>query len=247
VTPLAEGATTFERSHILRVLDGSRAYGTNLDSSDRDEVVVYIEGPDEVLQSSKAEFKPCISPTDPGVDLKCWSLRQFGEMARGGHLNALCLLFSPERNILHSTLEGRILLGERDLFLSKACYPKIAGFMKGHLEAAKTKCPPGRSQLVEKFGFDTKAAMHAIRAGFMGVQLLSEGRLSIPMEEPSRQFCAGVRNGIYGLDYLTLFASQLGDKLIEAYEGSSLPDEPSLDAIDLIASLHIGSWTRSRS
>jgi hypothetical protein len=43
--------------------------------------------------------------------------------------------------------------------------------------------------------FDTKYAMHMLRLGFQGVELLTTGRLSLPMREPARSFLLDVRRG----------------------------------------------------
>ena len=45
------------------------------------------------------------------------------------------------------------------------------------------------------YGFDTKYAMHMLRLGFQGVELLTTGRLSLPMREPERSFLLDVRRG----------------------------------------------------
>jgi len=45
------------------------------------------------------------------------------------------------------------------------------------------------------YGFDTKYAMHMLRLGFQGVELLTTGRLSLPMREPERSYLLDVRRG----------------------------------------------------
>src|SRR5688572_31106775 len=47
-----------------------------------------------------------------------------------------------------------------------------------------------RPELEEMYGFDTKYAMHMLRLGFQGVELLTTGRLNLPMrsEEHTSEF-----------------------------------------------------------
>ena len=44
-------------------------------------------------------------------------------------------------------------------------------------------------------GYDTKYAMHALRLGIQGVELLSTGRITLPVPEPSRAYLRSVRHG----------------------------------------------------
>src|SRR5215813_2778951 len=75
----------------------------------------------------------------------------------------------------------------------------------GYLQAQKQRLTGERGQkrihrpeLEEMYGFDTKYAMHMLRLGFQGVELLTTGRLSLPMREPARSFLLDVRRGKVG-------------------------------------------------
>ena len=43
--------------------------------------------------------------------------------------------------------------------------------------------------------YDTKYAMHALRIGLQGVELLQTGRISLPVSEPERSMLRAVRAG----------------------------------------------------
>jgi len=45
------------------------------------------------------------------------------------------------------------------------------------------------------YGFDTKYAMHMLRLGDQGGELLTAGHLSLSMREPARSFLLDVRRG----------------------------------------------------
>jgi hypothetical protein len=68
----------------------------------------------------------------------------------------------------------------------------------GYLQAQKQRLTGERGQkrihrpaLEQLYGFDTKYAMHMLRLGFQGVELLTAGRLSLPMREPERSYLLG--------------------------------------------------------
>jgi hypothetical protein len=49
-------------------------------------------------------------------------------------------------------------------------------------------------------GYDTKYAMHALRLGLQGVELLSTGRITLPGPEPDRTYLRSIRRGERPLD-----------------------------------------------
>ncbi len=77
------------------------------------------------------------------------------------------------------------------------------------------------------YGFDTKYAMHMLRLGFQGVELLTTGRLSLPMREPERSFLLDVRRGKVGEQECLARAGELEQELTDLAATSPLPDEPN--------------------
>jgi hypothetical protein len=62
--------------------------------------------------------------------------------------------------------------------------------MKG--ESAHTV---NRPELIAKYGYDTKFAMHALRLGYEGIEMLTHGRLTLPVSEPNLTTLRAVRSG----------------------------------------------------
>lgn len=76
------------------------------------------------------------------------------------------------------------------------------------------------------YGFDTKYAMHMLRLGYQGVELLTTGRLSLPMREPERSFLLDVRRGRASEQVCLEKAGELEAELIELATTSRLREEP---------------------
>ena len=52
-----------------------------------------------------------------------------------------------------------------------------------------------RPELVAVHGYDTKYAMHALRLGVQGTELLTTGRITLPIPEPHRAYLRSIRRG----------------------------------------------------
>jgi hypothetical protein len=76
------------------------------------------------------------------------------------------------------------------------------------------------------YGFDTKYAMHMLRLGFLGIELLTTGRLSLPMREPERSYLLDVRRGMVSEAECFKKAEELERELIELAARDVLAESP---------------------
>ena len=135
----------------------------------------------------------------PGdVDLVIYSLRKFCRLARQGNPSILVLLWLP-KHIIKTDLGGE-LLGMRQCFFSREAGERFLGYLVSQKKALTGERAPkvARPELVERFGYDTKFAMHALRLGFQGIEYLTERRISEPVREPDRTTLLAVRRGEVG-------------------------------------------------
>ena len=82
------------------------------------------------------------------------------------------------------------------------------------------------------YGFDTKYAMHMLRLGFQGVELLSTGQLSLPMREPERSFLLDVRRGRVSEQECLAKAESLERELDDLATTSILRAEPDEQRVE---------------
>ena len=115
----------------------------------------------------------------------------------------------------------------------------MQGPFLGYLQAQKQRLTGERGQkrihrpeLEEMYGFDTKYAMHMLRLGFQGVELLTTGRLSLPMREPERSFLLDVRRGNMSEQECLTRAGVLERELTDLATSSPLPEEPEVMKIE---------------
>jgi uncharacterized protein len=100
---------------------------------------------------------------------------------------------------------------------------------------------PGEKTSVH--GYDTKFAMHALRLGVQGVELLTTGRITLPVPEPDRIYLRRVRRGEVGLEEVIDRVDQAAEHLVALRDASDLPAEPDRGWVDgWLHRSHLSYW-----
>lgn len=193
-------------STILRGVVGSTAHGLAIEGQDdRDEMGICVEPPEYVMGLRVFEQyiqrdRPEGVRSQPGdLDLTIYSLRKWARLAAKGNPSVLTMLWLPEYTVITSL--GEELVELRHEFVSQEAGKRFLGYLtsqKMKLTGERSKTV-NRPDLVEKYGFDTKFAMHALRLGFEGIEYVTEGRLTLPIAEPNLSTLRSLRTG--GISY----------------------------------------------
>jgi uncharacterized protein len=235
-------------NEILRGLVGSTAHGINIvGQDDRDEMGVFIEPPERVCGLAPCDHyiyrtQPEGVRSGPGdLDLTLYSLRKFARLAAQGNPSVLILLWLPE--YVTSTHLGERLVAMRDAFVSREAGERFLGYLisqRMRMTGERTK-KVSRPELVEKYGYDTKFAMHALRLGFEGIEYMRKGTLTLPVAEPNLTTLRKLRGGEYGFDdALALIRKAEGD-LRDAI--NACDREADRAAIDrFLVAAHVTHW-----
>ena len=228
---------------------GSTVHGLNVNDGieDRDEMGICVEPLEEAMAVSypfeqfiyrsavEREGREHARSTEGDLDLTIYSLRKWIRLALKGNPTVLLVLFTPEDQLVHCDELGSELRALTPAMVSR----RVQGPFLGYLQAQKQRLMGERGQkrihrpeLEEMYGFDTKYAMHMLRLGFQGVELLTTGRLSLPMREPERSFLLDVRRGkVSEQDCLTR-AGILERDLADLATTSPLAEEPDEKRIE---------------
>jgi predicted nucleotidyltransferase len=242
-----------ERGLIIRSLVGSTIHGLELaGTDDRDEMGVCVE-PAEYVVGLK-HFETYVFRTKPegvrseagDLDLVVHSLRKFARLALKGNPTVLLLLFvEPEQLILRTPL-GDELQMLAPAFVSRQAGKAFLGYLtaqKERLLGERGQLRVKRPQLVDEHGYDTKYAMHMLRLGYQGKELLETGRISLPMREPERSGVFAVRRGEVKFNDVLTEIGELERDLGDLLETSPLPPEPDQAAVDeFLVSAHLRHW-----
>jgi hypothetical protein len=207
-----------EAATQLRAIVGSTVHGLALDGTDdRDEMGVCLEplrfaaglASFETFTYRTAEERARASntwPSDGGLpksepgdlDLSVHSLRKYVRLALNGNPSILLLLYVPPDQCLVRTPIGAQLQELAPAFISRRTAAAFLGYLTAQRErlmGLRGGKDVQRPDLEAAHGYDTKYAMHMVRLGYQGLELLSTGKITLPMPADARTFCRSIREG----------------------------------------------------
>lgn len=202
---------------VLLVVAGSHAYGLNTEESDLDIRGISMGTPDSILGMESFDIFE-----DKNTDTVIYSMKRFMELAMKGAPNILEILFSRPENILYCNEKiGKMLLDNRDMFLSKRVYYSFRGCAKNALKDAEKRLG-NEPKKADKY------AMHYIRLCLEVIALLNGNDLTDALKN-NRDMLMWIRNGSMrnGNKFTEEFYESVRDfeNLLEkAYQYSPLPD-----------------------
>ncbi|SIO90230.1 DNA polymerase beta superfamily protein [Nocardiopsis sp. JB363] len=237
-----EHARIAEQGTVLRCQVGSRVHGLDLPgSADRDEMGICLEPPEYVI--GLRSFEQYIHRSSPehtrsghdDLDLTVYSLRKWTRLALDGNPTVLLPLFVPESEIVTITDIGHDLRANAHRFLSRKAGERFLGYLRAQrerMDGVRGGKHTNRPELVERHGFDTKYAYHMVRLGVQGVELLSTGRITLPMPEPDRSWLLALRRGEYTRAQALDRTGALEERLADLCRASPLPESPDIEWAD---------------
>ncbi|MFC4950556.1 DNA polymerase beta superfamily protein [Pseudonocardia sp. GCM10023141] len=243
---------------ILRTVVGSGVHGIAIPGTDdHDEMGVFIEPPDGVLGMAPAvphyiwRTQPEGARSGPGdVDLVLYSLRKYLRLATKGNPTALLPLFAPADSVIVMTPLGEELRTLAPAMLSRHAARRFLGFMGGQrdrlLGIGRRSAMPNRPELVARYGYDVKYASHALRLAHQGLEVVRDGRLTLPMPDVEREEVLGVKRGDVPvladvLARIAVVAAEIEERIDTGR--TPLPAEPDLAAVtEWAVSAHRRHW-----
>jgi predicted nucleotidyltransferase len=242
---------------ILRGVVGSTAHGLALPGTDdRDEMGVCVESSFTVFdverhyeqtihRTAAAREHRHDAPSQPGdLDLTVYSLRKYCRLACKGNPTILLLLYLPE--YITQTKAGRDLVALREVIVSKMAGAAFRGYLiaqRQRLLGQRGQRNVNRPELEAAHGYDTKYAMHMLRLGYQGKELLTEGSLSLPVREPVRSRLMRVREGKELLSDVLDEGRQLEAAMDDALQSSALRERPDMRAVSIfLMDTYLSSW-----
>lgn len=230
-------------NEILRTVVGSGVHGIAIEGTDdHDELGIFIEPPERVIGLAPAmdhyiwHTQDEGEPSGPGdVDRTIYSLRKYLRLAIKGNPTVLLPLFCPESDVLITSELGDHLRELRQHFLSQEAVYRFLGYMEQQrrgITGEYTRVPK-RPHLVEKHGYDTKYASHALRLALQGLELAQLGTLELPLRPTHRHKVLRVKRGEVSaqtvLTEIEIIADEIGYQLTSGK--SPLPPEPNREVI----------------
>lgn len=241
---------------ILEAVVGSTLHGVAVADGmeDLDLMAVAVED-----RSDFIGFEPCevwVERTKPvgvrseagDVDRTVYGLRKYLSLALRGNPSILLALFAPPERVRVCTAVGSQLQALAPAIVSRAVYAPFRGYMvqqRQRLIGERGQKNVTRPELVARYGYDTKYAGHIIRLGLQGIELLSMGRLTLPLPAAERALVLAVRRGEHSLDDVLKLAHDLESRLTAAWAVSPLPDEPDRAYVEAwMMQVYLDNWNQ---
>ena len=210
-----------EARTILLTVGGSRAYGTNLEDSDRDVRGICV-APNHYYHGFRQKFEQA-QFRGGRYDTIVFDVRKFFRLAAEASPNVLEVLFTHPRHQLRIHPAGQKLLDCRDLFLTQRVARSFGGFARGQIHRLNAS--------IREFGaYDGKAASHGIRLLRMGSEILmGEG---VKVFRADAYELLAIRQGRYSSAQL-LDECRTGTARLEmAMKLTRLPENPDYKKLD---------------
>ena len=147
-------------------------------------------------------------------------------------------LYAPAEALLICQPLGAHLRDLGPTLLSQQAVRRFLGYMNGQRERllglGRRSRVPNRPELVARYGYDVKYASHALRLAYQGLEIVRDGRLTLPMPDSERERVLRVKRG--DVSELAEVLSEI-DQVQAAVEEhlatgrTPLPAQPDLGAI----------------
>jgi hypothetical protein len=248
-----------ERGMILRVQVGSGVHGTSIaGQDDRDEMGLCLEPPRFVTGLARVpngtggegptvpfgQYERHTAWDRPGglanrsgagdLDVIIYSARKWARLAVAGNPTVLLVLFVPDEEVVFRNEAGAELTANAHRFVSRLAANRYLGYLGGQKAAmtGEANAHTNRPELVAVHGYDTKYAMHALRLGVQGIELLTTGRVTLPGPEPHRAYLRSVRRGERPLAEVLGAITDVENRLARLRDSAAVPDQPDRAWID---------------
>lgn len=177
---------------IYECTTGSRAYGTDTETSDIDTRAIGVPTASALhgFLTEEADNRRN-RHSKPVDDYVAYDIRQFFKLAAKGAFNVLELLYVPFHHVRVCSQLGHDLRDARGSFLSLQLFDRAALGLAYNAIANPTQL---------------KAAMHAVRVLRMATEALTTGALQV--RRPDAAFLRSIREGAHGTDVSGLLAQE---------------------------------------
>jgi len=232
---------------------GSTSHGThtpknNPDSIDDIDMMGVAFGPQSCYVGLQ-RFEQKVYKQDEW-DIVTYELRKYVRLLLKQNPNVLGLLWLNPNHYIHVSEPGKILLANRDMFVSKQAYHSFIGYAHGQLHRMAHYSFNGymgakRKELVERYGYDVKNASHLVRLLRMGIEYLGDGELQVYRKDADE--LREIKAGKWTLGQVKKEADRLFHLAQEAYVKSPLPAHPDAKKAQKILEEMILKWLRVAS
>jgi len=163
-----------------------------------------------------------------------YSARKWARLALAGNPTVLLVLFVPDQEAVFRNKAGAELTDNAHRFVSRLAATRFLGYLHAQKSAmtGARGAHTNRPELVAVHGYDTKYAMHALRLGPQGIELLTTGQITLHLPEPHRSYLRAIRRGEVPLAEVIGAVADAEAHLARLRDHASVPPEPDRGRVD---------------
>jgi hypothetical protein len=181
------------------------------------------------------------------LDVIIYSARKWARLALAGNPTVLLVLFVPDQEVVFRDEAGSELAANPHRFVSRLAAGRYLGYLRGQKAAmtGQVGAHTNRPELVAVHGYDTKYAMHALRLGIQGIELLTTGRITLPVPEPHRAYLRSIRRGERPLAEVLDAVSDAEARLAQLRDSQAIAEQPDRRWVDdWLHRSYLNFWNR---
>jgi predicted nucleotidyltransferase len=170
-------------------------------------------------------------------DTVMYEVKHFIHLLAKGNPNVLGTLWLNDEHYIYRSCSFNEILSKKQLFVSKQSYSSFSGYADSQRKRMTAIAGNGylgakRKALVEKHGYDTKNAAHCVRLLRMCIGFLKTGYMDVDRTHIDADELLDIKLGGKSLMIVGHIIDELLKEAKEAYESSTLPETPDMEAIE---------------
>jgi predicted nucleotidyltransferase len=211
---------------------GSRLYGTNIASSDTDVKGFAFPTESELIGLDKRNKPYKIENSKEDADKiegQVYTVGEYLGLCMKGNPTVIEIAFAGDEHVICSTDVGlRIACFIRETFVTKHLFKPYSAYHRAQIRKLQSQERVGkRKEIVDKYGYDVKFAMHAYRLGVQCIMAMQTGIIQPTLTGHHLQTAKEIRDGEYAKEEALKILDNIDKKMYEAYQASNLPAEPN--------------------
>lgn len=226
---------------FLKGLVGSHAYGYATQESDEDWMSVYMAGLDSYFGLKSANTSHSVSDD---LDQTDYEFKKFVSLCCNFNPNVVPLLFlKKEAYDSQTNVFGWRLVEANKMFLTKKSYHSLRGYATSQEKKSRhgvtEKLGQKRKLLVEKYGYDVKAAAHTVRLLRLAKHLYLYNEVNL---EEAAEECMQYRSGFYSKQEFEHRFNELLMQVDLIYESCNLPESVDMKEVNSFCVNFMKDW-----
>jgi len=223
---------------LFVTLVGSTLYGTSTPTSDKDfkgfcfPTYKQLVGLDTFDQQSYENGMP---DGPDKMEGQVYSLKKFMHLAIvKANPTILEVCFAKPKYHIYTTEIG-IEIAEfvQSNSVTKRLFKPYNAYHRAQMRKLQSQNRTGkRKEIVEKYTYDVKFAMHAYRLGCQAATAMATGRVEPTLEDDELTMANRIRTGEFSLEECLDILQKVDDKMYEEYKKSTIINEPDYDLVN---------------